>query len=110
MDEILIQDFMKIDLRVAQIKTAEKVEGADKLVKLILDLGESRTRTVFAGIKEAYPLSKLTNKYVVYVNNLKSREMRFGISEGMILAAGDEDQGIFIISPEEGAFAGMQVK
>ena len=110
MDEILIQDFMKIDLRVAQIKSTEEVEGADKLVKLILDLGELGTKTVFAGIKEAYPLSKLTNKYVVYVNNLKSREMRFCISEGMILAAGDEDQGIFIISPDEGALAGMQVK
>ncbi len=109
MEEITIEEFMKIDLRVAKVISAEPVEGADKLLQLNLDIGEFGTKTVFAGIKNAYKIDELEGKMVVCVNNLKSRKMRFGTSEGMILAAGG-DEGVFILSPDSGAFAGMQVK
>jgi len=109
MEEITIEDFMKIDLRVAKIISAEPVEGADKLLQLNLDLGEFGTKTVFAGIKNTYEIEQLKGKMVVCVNNLKSLKMRFGTSEGMILAAGG-DEGVFMLSPDSGAFAGMQVR
>ena len=110
MSEITIEDFIKLDLRIARIKKAESVEAADKLLKLELDLGALGSKTVFAGMKQAYDPDNLVNKLVVCVNNLKHRKMRFGTSEGMILAAGDDELGIFIISPDEGAKPGMQVR
>ena len=110
MSEITIEDFMKLDLRVAKVKEAEAVEEADKLLKLELDLGELGNKTVFAGMKQAYEPEELINKVVICVNNLKHRKMKFGTSEGMILAAGDDEIGIFIISPDQGAEPGMQVR
>ena len=110
MSEITIEDFMKLDLRVAKVKEAEAVEEADKLLKLELDLGELGNKTVFAGMKQAYKPEELINKMVICVNNLKHRKMRFGTSEGMILAAGDDEIGIFILSPDQGAKPGMQVR
>ena len=110
MSEITIEDFMKVDLRIARIENAESVEEADKLLKLELDLGHLGTKTVFAGMKKAYEPENLINKMVVCVNNLKERKMRVGTSEGMILAAGDDDIGIFILSPDQGAEPGMQVR
>ena len=110
MDEVNIEDFIKLDLRIAKIIFAEEVEEADKLLKLELDVGSYGKKTVFAGMKKSYEADTLINKLVVCVNNLKSRKMRFGTSEGMILAAGDDDLGIFILSPDEGAKPGMQVR
>ena len=110
MQEITIEEFAKLDLRIAKVSKVESVEGADKLIKLELDLGDLGIKTVFAGIKKAYRKEKLENKLVVCVNNLKPREMRFGTSEGMILAAGGDDQGIFVLSPDDGALPGMKVK
>ena len=110
MDEITIEDFMKLDLRVAKITSAEPVEEADKLLKLELDVGSFGNKTVFAGMKNAYEAESLINRMVICVDNLKHRKMRFGTSEGMILAAGDDDLGIFILSPDEGAVPGMQVR
>mgnify|MGYP001251762387 CR=1 FL=1 len=110
MSEITIEDFIKLDLRVAKVKKAEAVQEADKLLKLELDLGEFGNKTVFAGMKQAYEPEELINKMVICVNNLKHRKMRFGTSEGMILAAGDDEIGIFIISPDQGAEPGMQVR
>jgi len=108
--EITIEDFSKLDLRVARIVRAEAVEGADKLVKLELDLGGT-TRTVFAGIKSAYRPEQLEGKLAVVVANLAPRKMKFGVSEGMVLAAsGDEGAGIFLVSPDSGAKPGMRVK
>tara|TARA_Y100001970_G_scaffold180262_2_gene219482 strand:+ start:6928 stop:7260 length:333 start_codon:yes stop_codon:yes gene_type:complete len=110
MHEINIEDFMKIDLRVARIKKAEEIEEANKLLKLELDLGQLGTKTVFAGIKLFYNPEVLINRMVICVNNLESRKMRFGISEGMILASGDDETGIFILSPDKGAEPGMKVR
>ncbi len=110
MEEINIDNFMQIDLRIAKVINAEMVEKADKLIKLELDLGDLGKKTVFAGIKKAYSVDNLKDKLVVCVNNLKPREMRFGTSEGMILAAGDDDIGIFIVSPDKGAIPGMRVR
>jgi methionyl-tRNA synthetase len=108
--EITIDDFNKLDLRVARIAKAEAVEGADKLLKLTLDLGEG-TRTVFAGIKSAYAPEKLEGRLTVVVANLAARKMKFGVSEGMVLAASAEGEaGIFLISPDSGAKPGMRVK
>jgi methionyl-tRNA synthetase len=107
--EISIDEFTKIDLRVARIARAEHVEGADKLLKLTLDL-RGETRTVFAGIKSAYAPESLEGKLVVLVANLAPRKMKFGVSEGMILAASGEEPGIFLISPDGGAQPGMRVK
>ena len=109
MDEIEIEDFLKINLRVAKIETAEEVEEADKLVKLSLDLGSFGKKHVFAGIKKYYEPSNLVGKLVVCVANLKPRKMRFGISEGMILAASNDESGVFIISPDKGSQPGMKV-
>ena len=110
MKEITIEDFMQLDLRIAKIVTAESVEEADKLLKLELDLGSEVSKTVFAGMKKVYAAETLIGKLVVCVNNLKPRKMRFGVSEGMILAAGDDSDGIFILSPDDGASPGMQVR
>ena len=107
--EITIDDFNKLDLRVARIVKAEHVEGADKLLKLTLDLGGS-TRTVFAGIKSAYAPEKLEGQLTVLVANLAPRKMKFGISEGMVLAASGEGPGIYLVSPDAGAAPGMRVK
>jgi methionyl-tRNA synthetase len=107
--DITIDTFNKIDLRVGKIIEAEHVEGADKLVRLNIDLG-SEKRQVFAGIKSAYNPEDLKEKLVVVVANLKARKMRFGESQGMVLAASSEESGIFLISPESGAVPGMQVK
>ncbi len=108
-DTISIDDFLKIDLRIARIEKAEPVEGADKLLALTLDVGDS-TRNVFAGIKEAYEPDSLVGKHVIVVANLAPRKMRFGVSEGMVLAAGPGGKDIFLLSPDDGAAAGMRVK
>jgi len=108
-DLISMEDFGRIDLRVARIVKAEAVDGADKLVKLTLDLG-SETRTVFAAIKSEYAPERLKDRYAVVVANLAPRKMRFGVSEGMILAASGDGPGIFLVAPDAGAQAGMKVK
>ena len=108
-DKIDIDDFMKVDLRVARIEKAEPVEGADKLLALHLDLGDSK-RQVFAGIKAAYDASELVGRHVVVVANLAPRKMRFGVSEGMVLAAGPGGSDIFLVSPDEGSKPGMRIK
>ena len=107
---ISIDDFSKIDLRVARIVNAEHVEGAEKLLKLTLDIGEEKTRTVFAGIKSAYDPEKLKGRLTVMVANLAPRKMKFGLSEGMVLAASGESPGLFMLSPDDGARPGMRVK
>jgi methionyl-tRNA synthetase len=107
---IAIDDFNKLDLRVARIVKAEHVEGADKLLKLTLDVGELGMRTVFAGIKSAYTPDQLEGKLAVVVANLAPRKMKFGLSEGMVLAASGENPGVFLIAPESGAQPGMRVK
>ena len=104
-----IKKFSSIDLRVAKIIKAEDVDGADKLLRLTLDVGELGTRNVFAGIKSSYKPEDLTDRMVVLVNNLAPREMKFGISEGMVLASSN-DNGIYLISPDKGAEAGMKIK
>ena len=106
---ISIDDFNKVDLRVARIVKAEHVEGADKLLKLTLDVGTG-TCTVFAGIKSAYDPAKLEGRLTVAVVNLAPRKMKFGVSEGMVLAASGDGLGIFLISPDSGAQPGMCVK
>ena len=107
---IQVDDFMKVDLRVARVEDASFVEGADKLLSIQLDLGDLGTKNVFAGIKSAYNPSQLKDKLVVMVYNLAPRKMKFGVSEGMILAASDEEGGIFIISPDSGAQPGQKIK
>jgi len=107
---ISIDDFMKVDLRVAKIVNAEHVEGAEKLLKLTLDIGEEKPRTVFAGIKSAYDPEKLKGRLTVMVANLAPRKMKFGMSEGMVLAASGETPGLFILSPDDGAQPGMRIK
>ncbi len=106
--EITIDDFTKIDLRVARIVSAEAVPEADKLLKLTLDIGAG-TRTVFAGIKSAYEPSGLEGRLTVMVANLKPRKMRFGTSEGMVLAAGPGGEDLFLLEPDSGAEPGMRV-
>ena len=108
-DTITIDDFARIDLRVARIVAAEEVPGADKLLRLTLDLG-GETRNVFAGIKSKYKPEDLAGRYTVMVANLAPRKMRFGVSEGMVLAAGPGGRDLFILSPDEGAQPGMRVK
>ena len=107
--EIEFDDFAKIDLRIAKIVKAEHVEGADKLLQLTLDIGE-QTKNVFAGIKSAYSPEDLEGKLTVMVANLKPRKMRFGMSEGMVLAAGPGGKDLWILSPDDGAQPGMKVK
>jgi methionyl-tRNA synthetase len=106
---ITIDDFGKVDLRVARIIKAAHVEGADKLLQLTLDIGGGETRNVFAGIKSAYSPEALTGRLTVMVANLAPRKMKFGTSEGMVLAAGG-DGGLFILSPDDGAQPGMRIK
>ncbi|HXE37151.1 MAG TPA: methionine--tRNA ligase [Azonexus sp.] len=108
-----IDDFMKVDLRIARIANAEHVEGADKLVRLTLDVGDDRPRNVFAGIKAAYDPAQLIGRMTVMVANLAPRKMKFGLSEGMVLAASDTDgktPGLFLLAPDSGAQPGMRVK
>ena len=107
---ITIDDFAKIDLRIARIVNAEHVDGADKLLKLTLDVGDGRHRTVFAGIKSAYDPAKLVGRLTPMVANLAPRKMKFGLSEGMVLAASGDGPGIFLLSPDAGAQPGMRVK
>jgi methionyl-tRNA synthetase len=109
-DTITIDDFGKIDLRIARIVNAEAVDGADKLVKLTLDVGEGRHRTVFAGIKSAYKPQDLVGRLTPMVANLAPRKMKFGVSEGMVLAASGDGPGIFLLAPDAGATPGMRVK
>jgi methionyl-tRNA synthetase len=106
---ISIDDFAKVDLRIAKIIKAEHVEGADKLLQLTLDIG-GETRNVFAGIKSAYAPEDLEGRHTVMVANLAPRKMRFGVSEGMVLAAGPGGSDLFILGPDEGAIPGMKVK
>jgi methionyl-tRNA synthetase len=108
-DEIEFPEFAKVDLRIAKIVKAEHVKGADKLLQLTLDLG-GESRNVFAGIKSAYSPEDLEGKLTVMVANLAPRKMRFGLSEGMVLAAGPGGKDLFILNPDEGAVAGMKVK
>ena len=107
-DTIDINDFGKLDLRIAKILKAEAVEGADKLLHLTVDIGDE-TRSIFAGIKSAYSPEQLEGRLTLVVANLAPRKIRFGLSEGMVLAAGG-DNGIYLLSPDSGAVAGMRVK
>ncbi|MBV5287567.1 MAG: methionine--tRNA ligase [Methyloversatilis discipulorum] len=110
---ISIDDFSKVELRIAKIVAADHVEGADKLLRLQLDIGEEKPRQVFAGIKSAYDPAALVGRLTVMVANLAPRKMKFGMSEGMVLAASDdkgEVPGLFILSPDSGAQPGMRVK
>ena len=104
-----IKQFSNVDLRVAKILKAEDVKDADKLLQLTLDVGDLGTRNVFAGIKSSYTAADLDNRLVILVYNLAPRKMKFGISEGMVLASSNDD-GIYLISPDEGAKPGMKVK
>jgi methionyl-tRNA synthetase len=106
-DEIGFDDFIKVDLRVARIIKATHVEGAEKLLQLTLDIG-GETRNVFSGIKSAYKPEDLEGRLTVMVANLAPRKMRFGLSEGMVLAAGDK-KGIYLLEPDSGAEPGMRV-
>ena len=113
-----IDDFTKIDLRIAKIIDAKHVDGADKLIQLTLDIGEivdgqPKPRNVFAGIKSAYDPATLIGRHTVMVANLAPRKMKFGLSEGMVLAASDADgksPGLYLLSPDAGAQPGMRVK
>jgi methionyl-tRNA synthetase len=114
--EATVDDFAKLDLRIAKILTAEAVEGADKLLKLTVDIGELGQRTIFAGIRAAYDPAQLVGRLTLVFANLKPRKMRFGVSEGMVMAASFDaadkaaKQQIFILSPDSGAAPGMKVK
>ena len=111
---ISIDDFAKIDLRIARIVECKAVEGSDKLLQLTLDIGEEKTRNVFSGIKSAYRPEDLVGKLTVMVANLAPRKMKFGLSEGMVLAASAADEkaepGLYILEPHSGAQPGMRVK
>lgn len=109
-EQIEFDDFAKVDLRVARIVKAGHVEGADKLLQLTLDIGEDKPRNVFAGIKSAYSPEDLEGKMTVMVANLAPRKMRFGLSEGMVLAAGPGGKDLWILEPHEGAQPGMRIK
>ena len=106
---ISIDDFTKVDLRVARVLAAEEVPEARKLIKLTLGLGGDVTRTVFAGIKQAYEPSRLTGRLVIVVANLAPRQMKFGLSEGMILASGPGGSDVFLLGPDEGAQPGQRI-
>ena len=112
--QIGIDDFNKVDLRIAQITAAERVAGSSKLLKLTLDLGEGRTRTVFSGIQSAYTPEQLTGKLTVVVANLAPRKMKFGVSEGMVLAASHADEkvhpGLYVLEPWPGAMPGLRIR
>ena len=102
-------EFMKVDLRIAKIIDAENVEEADKLIKITADLGNDK-RTIFAGIKGFYEAKDLIGRNIVVAANLEPRKMRFGVSEGMLLAAGDDQNGVFLVEPDTGALPGMRVR
>ncbi len=108
--QISIDEFSRVDLRIARIVNAETVDGADKLVKLTLDIGEARPRIVFAGIKSAYRPEQLVGRLTPMVANLAPRKMKFGLSEGMVLAASGDGPGIYLLAPDDGAQPGMRVK
>ncbi|MEK6772762.1 MAG: methionine--tRNA ligase [Bdellovibrionota bacterium] len=108
--EIEIDDFMKVDLRIAKIISAEAIPEADKLLKLQVDIGDGKPRQIFAGIKAAYKPEDLIGRLTVVVANLKPRKMKFGMSEGMVLAAGPGGSELFILSPDSGALPGQRVK
>jgi methionyl-tRNA synthetase len=108
--QITIDEFAKLDLRIARIVNAESVEGADRLVKLTLDVGEDTPRTVFAGIKAAYAPEQLIGRLTPMVANLAPRKMKFGLSEGMVLAASGDGPGVYLLAPDSGAQPGMRVK
>jgi methionyl-tRNA synthetase len=108
-EECTFEEFMKIDMRIARIVEANHVEGADKLLQLTLSLGGNETRNVFAGIKSVYNPEQLIGRLVVCCANLKPRKMRFGLSEGMVLASGPGGNDIYLLSPDEGAKPGMRV-
>jgi methionyl-tRNA synthetase len=112
--EISIDDFTKIDLRVAKIVNCEHVEGAGKLLRLTLDVGEGRYRNVFSGIKSAYQPEQLIGKLTVLVANLAPRKMKFGVSEGMVLCASAQDEkanpGLYLLEPVSGAQPGMRIR
>jgi len=111
---ITIDDFVKVDLRIAKIVNAEHVEGSTKLLRLTLDVGEGRHRNVFSGIKEAYQPEQLIGKLTVLVANLAPRKMKFGVSEGMVLAASHADEkanpGVYVLEPFPGAEPGMRIR
>jgi methionyl-tRNA synthetase len=107
---ISIEDFARIDLRVAKILVAEYVAGSDKLLKLRVDLGEFGEREILSGIRGAYDPASLVGRLTVVVANLEPRKMRFGISAGMVLAAGAGGKEIFLLTPDHGASAGMRIK
>jgi methionyl-tRNA synthetase len=113
-ETITIDDFAKVDLRIAKIIQCESVEGSTKLLRLTLDVGEGRTRNVFSGIASVYKPEQLVGKMTVMVANLAPRKMKFGISEGMVLAAAHADEkatpGIYVLEPFTGAQAGMRVR
>ena len=113
-ETISIDDFAKIDLRVALIVDCKAVDGSDKLLQLTLDVGEEKTRNVFSGIKSAYRPEDLVGKLTVMVANLAPRKMKFGLSEGMVLAASSADEkaepGLYILEPHSGAKPGMRVR
>ena len=108
--EISIDDFGKVDLRIAKIVSAGYVEGADKLLQLTVELGEGKTRNIFAGIRSAYDPKQLEGRFTVVVANLAPRKMKFGLSEGMVLAAGPGGKELWILAPDSGAQPGMRVK
>ena len=112
--EIKIDDFTKIDLRIAKIVNCEPVEGSDKLLRLTLDVGEGRLRNVFSGIKSAYRPEELVGKLTVLVANLAPRKMKFGVSEGMVLCASAADEkanpGLYVLEPWPGATPGMRIR
>jgi methionyl-tRNA synthetase len=107
--EIQFEDFAKVDLRIAKIVKADHVEGADKLLQLTLDIGDGETRNVFSGIKAAYQPEDLEGKLTIVVANLAPRKMKFGLSEGMVLAAGPGGSDLWILEPHDGAQPGMRV-
>jgi methionyl-tRNA synthetase len=107
--KVTINDFTKLDLRIANVLEAKFVDGSDKLLQLTLDLGSER-RNVFSGIRSAYDPARLVGRQVVMIANLEPRKMRFGVSEGMVLcASGDDGPEVFLLSPDSGALAGMKV-
>jgi methionyl-tRNA synthetase len=109
-NSISIDDFLRVDLRVARVVSAERVAGADKLLKLHLDVGELGERDILAGVRAAYEPESLVGRLIVVVANLEPRKMRFGISEGMMLAAGPGGRDVFVLSPDSGAAPGMRIK
>jgi methionyl-tRNA synthetase len=104
-----IREFQRVDLRVARIERAETVDGADRLLALTLDVGDLGKRQVFSGIRGAYDPSDLEGRLTVLVANLAPRKMRFGVSEGMVLAAGEGDEGVYLLAPDSGAQPGMKI-